>query len=161
MKNQIYLGFSEYLLRPELFLASRLHLALTLWTGMFIPQSDVITAALQTQTANLTSIGRCHVGNDATYHDVLDGLAVRTRHGRNLLTKEPTSFVHLGLVAALSAAIFQFPSHTPFFYRKESVRSLISICGLMRSYNILYTASRMGMLTWQWRLISFIHLVPK
>ena len=113
MKNQINLGFSEYLLRPELFLASRLHLALTPWTGMFIPQSDVITAALQTQTANLTSIGRCHVGNDATYHDVLDGLAVRTRHSRNLLTKESASFVHLGLVAALSAAIFQFPSHTP------------------------------------------------
>ena len=111
MKNQIYLVFSEYLLRPELFLASRLHLALTLWTGMFIPQSDVITAALQTQTANLTSIGRCHVGNDATYHDVLDGLAVRTRHGRNLLTEEPASLVHLSLVSALSAAVFQFPRH--------------------------------------------------
>ena len=111
MKNQIYLGFSEYLLRPELFLASRLHLALTPWTGMFIPQSDVITAALQTQTANLTSIGRCHVGNDATYHDVLDGLAVRTRHSRNLLTKESTTFVHIGRVATLLTAIFQFPSH--------------------------------------------------
>ena len=32
-------------------------------------------------------------------------------------------------------------------YLNESVKSLISICGLMRSYNILYTASRIGMLT--------------
>ena len=46
-------------------------------------------------------------------------------------------------------------------YLNESVKSLISICGLMRSYNILYTASRIGMLTCMWRLISFIHLVPK
>ena len=42
-------------------------------------------------------------------------------------------------------------------YLNESVKSLISICGLMRSYNILYTASRIGMLTCMWRLISFIH----
>ena len=46
-------------------------------------------------------------------------------------------------------------------YLNESVKSLISICGLMRSYNILYTASRIGMLTCMWRLISFIHYVPK
>ena len=45
--------------------------------------------------------------------------------------------------------------------RKESVRSLISICGDMRSYNILYTASRIGMFTCMWRLISFMHFVPK
>ena len=45
-------------------------------------------------------------------------------------------------------------------YLNESVKSLISICGLIRSYNILYTASRIGMLTCMWRLISFMHFVP-
>ena len=75
MKNQIYLAFSEYLLRPELFLASRLHLALTLWTGMFIPQSDVITAALQTQTAYLASVGWSDIGDNAAHDDVLNRLA--------------------------------------------------------------------------------------
>ena len=40
-------------------------------------------------------------------------------------------------------------------YLNESVKSLISICGLMRSYNILYTASRIGMLTCMW--IDFLH----
>lgn len=33
-------------------------------------------------------------------------------------------------------------------YLNESVKSLISIVGDMRSYRILYTASRMGILTW-------------
>ena len=46
-------------------------------------------------------------------------------------------------------------------YLNESVKSLISICGLIRSYNILYTASRIGMLTCMWRLTYFIHFVPK
>ena len=45
-------------------------------------------------------------------------------------------------------------------YLNESVKSLISICGLMRSYNILYTASRIGILTCMRRLISFMYLVP-
>ena len=33
-------------------------------------------------------------------------------------------------------------------YLNESVSNLISMLGEMRSYNILYTASRMGMFTW-------------
>ena len=48
-----------------------------------------------------------------------------------------------------------------WFYRNESVSSLISICGLIRSYNILYTASRIGMFTCMCRFFSFIHYVPK
>lgn len=44
--------------------------------------------------------------------------------------------------------------------RNESVSNLISMAGEMRSYNILYTASRIGMLTWKWRLMSFMHFVP-
>ena len=33
-------------------------------------------------------------------------------------------------------------------YLNESVSNLISMLGEMRSYNILYTASRMGIFTW-------------
>ena len=33
-------------------------------------------------------------------------------------------------------------------YLNESVSNLISMLGEMRSYNILYTASRIGMFTW-------------
>ena len=33
-------------------------------------------------------------------------------------------------------------------YLNESVSNLISMLGEMRSYNILYTASSMGMFTW-------------
>jgi hypothetical protein len=78
---------------------------------MLVPNPDVIAAALQAQTPHFAPIGWSHVGNDTTHHDVLDGLAVRTRHGRNLLTEEPASLVHLSLVSALSAAVFQFPRH--------------------------------------------------
>ena len=78
---------------------------------MFVPYPDVIATALQTQAARLASVRWCHIGNDATHYDVLDGLAVRARHRRNLLMKESATFVHLGLVAALLAAIFQFPRH--------------------------------------------------
>jgi hypothetical protein len=78
---------------------------------MLIPYPDVIAAALQTQTAHLAPVRRSHVGNDSTHHNVLNGLAVRTRHSRNLLTKESASFVYIGLVAAVLTTIFQFPSH--------------------------------------------------
>ena len=44
---------------------------------MFVPNPDIIAATLQAQTANLTSIGWCYVGNDAPNHDVLDSLAIR------------------------------------------------------------------------------------
>ena len=78
---------------------------------MFVPYPDVIATALQTQAARLASVRWCHIGNDATHYDVLDGLAVRARHRRNLLTKESTTLVHLSFVAALLATIFQLPSH--------------------------------------------------
>ncbi len=96
---------------PEFFLASLFHLTLAFRTSTFIPRPDVIAAALQAQTACHASVGRNYIGNDATHHDILDGLAVWTRHRRNFLTKESTPLVQLSLVAALSAAIFQFPSH--------------------------------------------------
>jgi len=78
---------------------------------VFIPYLDVIAAALQTQATNLASERWSHVGNNTTHHKVLDGLAVWTRHGRNLLTEKSPPLVHLGLIAALTATIFQFPRH--------------------------------------------------
>ena len=78
---------------------------------MFIPNLDVVAAALQTQAAYLAPVRWSHIGNDTTHYKVLDGLAVWARHGRNLLTEESATLVHLGLIAALPAAIFQFPRH--------------------------------------------------
>ena len=78
---------------------------------MPIPYSDIITAALQTKPADFASIGGSHVGNDTTNHDVLDALAIPARHGTDLLSEESSAFVHLGFVATLAAAIFEFPSH--------------------------------------------------
>jgi hypothetical protein len=71
----------------------------------------MLAAALQTKPADLASIGRCHVCNDTAHHNVLDALAVGTRHGTYLLAEESSAFVHLGFVATLATAIFEFPSH--------------------------------------------------
>ena len=45
---------------------------------MSIPDSDVVAATVETQSANLTPIGRSHIGDDASDHNVLNGFAVRT-----------------------------------------------------------------------------------
>jgi hypothetical protein len=87
---------------------------------MPIPYSDIITAALQTKPADFASIGGSHVGNDTTHHDVLDALAIPARHGTDLLSEESSAFVHLGFVATLAAAIFEFPSH--FFTNNMNCR---------------------------------------
>lgn len=47
-----------------------------------------------------------------------------------------------GIFPSLNLRIFRIA------YLNESVSNLISMLGEMRSYNILYTASRMGMFTW-------------
>ena len=88
-----------------------MHFTLALRTGMPVPDSDMLAAALQTEPADLASIGRCHVCNDTAHHNVLDALAVGTRHGTDLLAEESSAFVHLGFVATLATAIFEFPSH--------------------------------------------------
>ena len=57
---------------------------------------------------------------------------------------------HLSFSAEENTGIFP-PLNLRIFrivYLNESVSNLISILGEMRSYNILYTASRMGMFTW-------------
>ena len=78
---------------------------------MSVPYSDIIAAALQTEPADLASVRGCHVCNDTAHHNVLDALAVGTRHGTYLLAEESSAFVHLGFVATLATAIFEFPSH--------------------------------------------------
>jgi hypothetical protein len=73
---------------------------------MSVPQLDVVATALQAQPAYLASVRRCYVSNNPTHNDVLDALAVRTRHGAYFLAEEPTPFVHFGFIATLAAAIF-------------------------------------------------------
>jgi len=98
-------------LSPELFLARSLHLALTFRAGMLVPHPDMIAAAVQAEPPYLTPVRRGHIGDDTPHHDVLDRLAIGARHGCDLLAEEPTTFVHLGLIATGCAAIFQFPGH--------------------------------------------------
>ena len=96
---------------PEFLFPGFFHFSLALGTGLLVPYTDVITATLQTEATYLASVRRSHIGNDTTHHNVLDSLAVRAEHGRNLLTEQTTSLIHLGLVAAGLTAIFQFPCH--------------------------------------------------
>ena len=114
---------------------------------MFVPYSDIIAAALQTQSSNFASIGWGHVGNDTTNHDVLDGFAIRARHSGYLLTEQSTSVIYLGFIATSLTAIFQFPSHRllflPFnpvlqsiiaFYSKNSKASILAGLGQTEQY---------------------------
>ena len=57
---------------------------------------------------------------------------------------------HLSFSAEEDAGIFPLLNLriSRIAYLNESVSNLISMLGEMRSYNILYTASRMGMFTW-------------
>ena len=98
-------------LSPELFFACFLHPALASGTRLLIPDTDVIAAALQAQPTDLAPVGWSDIGDDTTHDDVLNRLAVRTQPRRNLLTEQAAAFIHLGLVTAVTAAIFQFPGH--------------------------------------------------
>ena len=98
---------------PKFLFPSVFHIALTLGTGLSIPQTDVVATTLQTQTADLTSIWRRHICNDTTNHDVLDGLAVRAWHRCNLLTEQSPPLIHLSLISTALTAIFPFPRHCP------------------------------------------------
>jgi len=71
---------------PELFFAGVLHLALTLWTGLHVPDTNPVAATLQAQTAHFAPVGRCDIGDDAAHDDVLNRMAVGTRHRHDLLT---------------------------------------------------------------------------
>lgn len=97
---------------PKLLFAGIFHFALTPGAGLHVPDTDVIAAALQTQTAGLASVGRSHVSDDAAHHDVLNDMAVRAEHGGNLLTEQASPLIHLGLVATGLTTRFPFPSHS-------------------------------------------------
>lgn len=105
------MSFDGVLLSPELFFARIFHRSLTLRTGLHVPDTDTIAATLQTQAPHLTPIRRSDIGNDTTHDDILDGLAIGTRHSCDLLTEQTTAFIDLGLVTASLTAIFPFPSH--------------------------------------------------
>ena len=96
---------------PKLFLSSFYHFSLASRTGLAIPYSDVITTTLQAQTPHLAPVGWSDIGNDTTHNNVLDSMAVRARHGCNLLAEQATSLIHFSLVATGLTAIFQFPGH--------------------------------------------------
>jgi hypothetical protein len=96
---------------PKLFLSSFYHFSLASRTGLAIPYSDVITTTLQAQTPDLAPVGWSDIGNNTAHYYILNSMAVRTRHGCNLLAEQTTSLIHLSLVATGLTAIFQFPGH--------------------------------------------------
>jgi hypothetical protein len=98
-------------LSPKLFFSGFLHFSLTLRTGFHVPYPDVLAAAVQAKPPHLAPIRWGYVGDDAANYNVLNGLAVRTIHWGNLLSKEATPFVHLGFIPTSLAAIFQLPCH--------------------------------------------------
>ena len=79
-------------LGPKLFFSGLMHFTLALRTGMPVPDSDMLAATLQTKPADLASVRGCHVCNDTAHHNVLDALAVGTRHGTDLLAEESSGW---------------------------------------------------------------------
>lgn len=71
---------SAKLSRPKLLLPRRHHLTLTLRTGSPVPDTDLITATVQTQPPYLASEGRSHITNNAADHKILNRLAVGATH---------------------------------------------------------------------------------
>ena len=100
-----------YISGPELLFAGVLHLALTLWAGLHVPDTNPVAATLQTQTAHFAPVGGCHIGDDAAHDDVLNRMAVGTRHRHDLLTEQATPLIYIGLVTAVCATVFLLPSH--------------------------------------------------
>ena len=98
-------------LRPEFLFTGLAHRAVTTWTGMHIPQSDVIAAAMRAQPPNIATKRRSHITNDSTHNDIPDALTVRTRHSMNLLPEQPASFISLSLISARRASISLLPRH--------------------------------------------------
>ena len=68
-------------LRPELFVASGLHVALAFGAGVLVPGADFVAAAAEAQAPCLAAEGGGDIADDTTYDDVLNRLAVRTTHG--------------------------------------------------------------------------------
>lgn len=98
-------------LGPEFFLACWFHATIAFGTGVPIPDADIVAATVETEPADLAPVGWRHIGDDASDYNILDGLAVWARHGRDLLAEEAAPLVYLSLIPTRGAAIFQFPSH--------------------------------------------------
>ena len=96
----MYWYFNSYLLRPEFFVVRGLHVALAFGTGTLVPGADFVAATVEAQTPCLAAEGGGDIADDTTYDDVLNRLAVRTTHGRDLLTEESLSLVNLSLITA-------------------------------------------------------------
>ena len=113
-------------LRPEFLLTGERHLAATFRAGVLVPWPDSIAAAVQTQSSSLAAERRCHISNDATDDQLLNGLAVGAAHGCDVLSEQPVSLVDFGLIAALLALIFLFPRHVRMISRLLLQRYIIS-----------------------------------
>ena len=100
-----------YISGPELLFAGVFHLALTPGAGMLVPKANPVAAALQAQTAHFAPVGGCHIGDDAAHDDVLNRMAVGTRHRHDLLSEQATPLIYIGLVTAVCATVFLLPSH--------------------------------------------------
>ena len=72
---------------------------------------DAVAAAVQTQPPHLASERWRHIGDDASHHDVLHGLAVGATHRSDLLTKQTAAFIHVGFIAAVLTSVFFLPGH--------------------------------------------------
>ena len=113
-------------LRPEFLFTREHHLAATFWAGVLIPWPDSVAAAVQTQSSSLAAERRCHICNDATDDQLLNGFAVGAAHGCDVLSEQPVSLVDFGLIAALLALIFFLPRHVMLISRLLLQRYIIS-----------------------------------
>jgi len=104
-------------LRPEFLFTREHHLTATFRAGAHIPWPDSIAAAVQTQSSSLAAERWCHISNDATDDQLLNGLAVGAAHGCDVLSEQPVSLVDFGLIAALFALIFLLPRHVRLISR--------------------------------------------
>ena len=87
-------------LRPELLVIRGLHLTLAFWTGVFVPDADVVATAVKAQASDFATVGGSDIGDDASDDDVLNRFAVGATHGCDLLTEEPSTLVNLSLITA-------------------------------------------------------------
>ena len=91
------------LLCPKLLLACKLHHSTAFWTCFLVPYTDALTATMQAEPANLASKRWGYIGNDATHHQMLDGLAVGTTDCGYFLTKQASALIKFGFVTAVEA----------------------------------------------------------
>lgn len=76
------------------------HLASALRTGLLVPYLDAVAAAEQAKATCLRGEGRSDAANGAANDKVLDGVAVGTRHRRDVLSEQSATFVNVCSVTA-------------------------------------------------------------